>query len=127
MCKSSPRLVTSTMVLSWGGPAPGGLDMDTLWPQQDRDSGARLELIVRLRAAAKPQPRFSHEDFAAVDASNDPRSQHVRAADEFGDESSRRALENVPRRTALLDPAVRQHGDAIRQCQCVGLVVSYID
>ena len=52
---------------------------------------------------------------------------HLGASEEARDERLGRALEQVERRTQLLDAAIAQQHDAVRQCHGLDLVVGHID
>jgi len=73
------------------------------------------------------QPGLGRDDCASLAPFDKPATQHVGAADELGDESAGRALVYFGRSADLLDPAVRQDGNAVRQGQSLGLVVRNVD
>ena len=73
------------------------------------------------------QPGLGRDDCASLAPFDKPATQHVGAADELGDESAGRALVYFGRSADLLDPAVRQDGNAVGQRQSLGLVVRDVD
>jgi hypothetical protein len=113
-------------VLSRHGASTRRLDKDTLGPQQDRHFGG-FDLAFRLGAAVQPQPSRGRDDRAGLAPFDNPAPQHVGAADKLGDKGAGRVLVYFGRSADLLDPAVRQDGNAVRQGQSLGLVVRDIN
>src|SRR5205085_2609823 len=101
----------------------GGLDPDLLRPDRDLERLAAVAGVRRVDAAARAEverrdparaTRWGHRD-------------HVRDADELGDEPGARALVELPRGGDLLDPAARHHRDPVAHRQRLLLIVGDVD
>ena len=76
------------------------------------------------RPGAGPRPRRTS---SRSSAQRHLEQVHRRRADEPGDERVRRPLVQRPRRVALLQPPVLEHGDAVPERHRLGLVVGDVD
>ncbi len=80
-----------------------------------------------MRGIVKTSPCSVSTAVSTAARAADLRLHEVRAADEIGDEGARRPLVDLARRADLLDPALRQDGDAVGQGERLGLIVGDVD
>ena len=88
-----------------------------------RSCPASTCIAVRARSAVVEDPDLLGPDREAAPVA----LEHVRDADEAGDELGRRALVDLGGRADLLDLALVEHGEAVAHRQRLLLVVRHVD